>query len=182
MSEVPLWDLTPKPYDDFEMRVVIFDTKDVIADDPEGCSDVYCRTYFDSNEEVKETDTHYRCGDGKASFNYRMLFNVKYPRKDYNFTVQLYDRDLFSGNDLIGETTFSLKEALTDAALTKKQVSITKKYYNSYLKECKSWKNTKIDFKDENSFWLTCKNKGEDGKEKVTGKVRVQIDILPKEL
>jgi hypothetical protein len=39
------------------------------------------------DKEKKETDTHFRCQNGKASFNYRLLFDVKAPKKNYNFTV-----------------------------------------------------------------------------------------------
>ena len=55
--------------------------------DAEGTSDVFIRAFFDSKEQTKETDTHFRCSDGKASFNYRLLFNIKHPRKDCNFTI-----------------------------------------------------------------------------------------------
>lgn len=110
LNEIPLWDLTPRPHEMFEARICIFNTEGVICNDAEGMSDVYVRAFFDSNEEAKETDTHYRCGDGKASFNYRLLFNVKHPRKDYSLTVQLYDRDLFSSNDVLGEVSLNLKE------------------------------------------------------------------------
>jgi hypothetical protein len=55
--------------------------------DDEGTSDVFIKTFFDSKEEVKETDTHFRCSDGKASFNYRHIFHLKHPRKDYNLTI-----------------------------------------------------------------------------------------------
>jgi hypothetical protein len=86
-----------------EMRLVIWDTVDVICMDAEGTSDVYARAFFDSKEETHETDTHYRCQNGKASFNYRLIYKVKFPRKDYNLTLQLYDRDFFKSNDIIGE-------------------------------------------------------------------------------
>lgn len=68
------------------MRVVVWDTKELVAADWEGVSDAFFRCFFDSNK-AKETDTHYRCGDGKASFNYRLLFPVNAPAEDYGFTV-----------------------------------------------------------------------------------------------
>jgi C2 domain len=154
----------------------------VIANDAEGVSDVYIRAFFDSREESKETDTHFRCGDGKASFNYRMLFNVKHPRKDYSLTVQLWDRDLLSSNEVIGETTFNLEEAFNDASLTKKPTYFSKKYYNSYYKDTKAMKGKSLSWKDDSSFWLPCMGKDpkdKSGKIKEVGKVRVQIDILP---
>jgi len=114
--------ITVKPPDEFEIRVCVFNTEEVPCDDPEGMSDVYIRAFFDSKGEVKETDTHYRCGDGKASFNYRMLFKHSFPRadaNDYNLSLQIYDRDLLTSNDVIGETMINIKEAVEDACLTK---------------------------------------------------------------
>jgi hypothetical protein len=43
-----MWDITPKPAEEFEIRVVIFDTLDVKCMDTEGTSDVYCKAFFDS--------------------------------------------------------------------------------------------------------------------------------------
>ena len=77
--------------------------------DVEGTNDLYVRAFFDSNDS-KETDTHYRCTTGKGSFNYRLLFNIQHPRKDqnYNLTLQLYDRDFFKSNDLIGDSVLNI--------------------------------------------------------------------------
>lgn len=86
LNTVPIFDITPKPAEEFEVRVCIFNTLGVKCADVEGTSDVYCRVFFDSKD-AKETDTHFRCSNGKASFNYRLLFNVKHPRKDYTLTL-----------------------------------------------------------------------------------------------
>ena len=151
--------------------------------DIEGVSDVYCRAFFDSKEDAKETDTHYRCGTGAASFNYRLLYKVMYPRKDYNFTVQLYDRDLLSSNEIIGSTSINLSDAFSDATLTKKPISITKKYHDSYLaKESKHFKKGTtpiLKFEDANTFWLNCKGANKEGVIEDICSVRVQIDIYP---
>ncbi len=96
------WDLTPEPILDYEVRLVIYDTKDTLMMDAEGTSDVFVKAYVDDKDK-KETDTHYRCSTKKASFNYRMLFNIKAPRKNYNLSIQTWDRDLFKSNDFIGE-------------------------------------------------------------------------------
>lgn len=74
------------PQKDFELRVVVWDTKDIPATDIEGTSDLFIKAFMDDNDK-KETDTHYRCGNGKASFNYRLLFNVKAPTNYYNLTL-----------------------------------------------------------------------------------------------
>jgi hypothetical protein len=55
--------------------------------DDEGTSDVYIRSFFDSRKDALETDTHYRCQTGNASFNYRLNFKMEVPRKDYRLTI-----------------------------------------------------------------------------------------------
>jgi hypothetical protein len=67
---------------------------------------------------VHETDTHYRCQNGKASFNYRLIYKVNYPRNDYLMTLQMYDRDFFKSNDIIGDAILDLQMAFDDASLT----------------------------------------------------------------
>ena len=143
--------------------------------DDEGTSDAYIRAFFDSREEAKETDTHFRCQDGAASFNYRLLFNVKHPRKDYSLNIQAYDRDFFKSNDIIGEGKVNIKQAMEDCQVTKRPLSFTKKY----VEQC--MKGTKLDWKDENSFWIQLTGKDEKGKMEKTGKVRIQVDIIPKD-
>lgn len=71
---------------DYEVRVVVYDTKETPCTDAEGVSDVFIKAYIDDKDK-KETDTHFRCSDGNASFNYRLLFNVKAPRTNYNMVL-----------------------------------------------------------------------------------------------
>lgn len=54
--------------------------------DAEGTSDVFIRSFFDSKKAL-ETDTHFRCQTGTASFNYRLKFNEVVPKEDYNMTI-----------------------------------------------------------------------------------------------
>lgn len=75
----------------------------MVSMDYEGTSDVYIRGFFDSNEDVQETDTHFRCQDGKPDFQYRMIFKQSHPSKFSLLTLQAYDRDFFKSNDLIGQ-------------------------------------------------------------------------------
>jgi len=44
--------------------------------DIEGASDAYVRAYFDTDDDHM-TDTHWRCFDGNASFNWRLLIPIK---------------------------------------------------------------------------------------------------------
>lgn len=93
-------------------------------------------------------------------------------------SVQLYDRDFFKSNDIIGETTLNLEDAIIDSSLTKRPLSINKKYYEDFLKP----KGVKLEFKDDNTFFVVVKGKDEKTGQLVdNGKVRIQIDIYPKE-
>jgi hypothetical protein len=59
--------------------VSVYDTKNVPREDVEGTSDVFVKTFFGGGGDVKETDTHWRCTTGTASFNYRLLYDFKAP-------------------------------------------------------------------------------------------------------
>jgi len=86
-EQVQVFDIKQKAPEKFEVRVVIYDTIDIKMMDAEGTSDAFIRAFFDSKEQTKETDTHFRCSDGKASFNYRLIFNFEHPRKDYTLSI-----------------------------------------------------------------------------------------------
>lgn len=60
-NEVEKYDIRKRPDQEFEVRVVVFDTVDIKMMDDEGTSDVFIRAFFDSRECAKETDTHFRC-------------------------------------------------------------------------------------------------------------------------
>ena len=100
--------------------------------DWEGTSDVYCRAFHDSNED-RSTDTHFRCSNGEASFNYRLLIPVKSQKEDYNVTVQAWDWDLIGGNELIGESQIDIGPLMDDILLTNRTQALTYKYWNEYL-------------------------------------------------
>jgi len=101
--------------------------------DMEGTSDVFFRGFFDSKEEVQETDTHFRNQDGKPDFQYRLVFRIKIPRKDYKFQLQAYDRDFFKSNDIIGEANINIRNLLEDCSLVKRPIQLNEKYYKDVL-------------------------------------------------
>ena len=51
LNEQKIWNITPKPPQDFEIRMVVWDTEDVVMADAEGTSDVYIRSFFDSKKD-----------------------------------------------------------------------------------------------------------------------------------
>jgi hypothetical protein len=88
--------------------------------DIEGTSDVYIRAFIDDNN-VKTTDTHYRCMNGNPSFSYRMLFDLATPRTETKLVLQAYDRDMFKSNEFIVEWVIDLKDLLEVVKMTKSQ-------------------------------------------------------------
>jgi hypothetical protein len=87
IAEQKIFDISAKPVEEFEVRMVVWDTQDVIMADVEGTSDVYIRSFFDSKDD-RETDTHFRCTTGKASFNYRLKWTINDQSKSgYTLTV-----------------------------------------------------------------------------------------------
>ena len=81
----------------FEVRIVIWKTKDVPAMDTlENMSDLFVKVWPEGCD-PQETDTHWRCKKGKGSFNWRMLFDVElgHSTRAMKFPylhIQLWDR------------------------------------------------------------------------------------------
>lgn len=165
----------PEPIKDYQIRLSVMDTKDVPCEDFEGVSDVFIRCYIDDTDK-KDTDTHFRCSSGAASFNYRLLLDVKSPRKNpLMLVMQAWDFDLFKSNDYICEWTLDLDEIFKNVRLTQHQVILSKTYYNAYLKQ-KMPPGTTLEFTSEDTFMLTTYK---DGK---PIKLRIDLRVMPLEV
>jgi hypothetical protein len=81
-SRYPLIDIEPTPKVGFELRVVVWNAKNVRAGDTiGGMNDLYITgvlVYRDQNNKLVEknltTDTHFRAKNGKGNFNYRLIY------------------------------------------------------------------------------------------------------------
>lgn len=108
-------DVALPPKQIFEMRLVIWKSKNVPnMDELEGMSDLYVKAWPEGCD-PQETDTHWRCKKGKASWNWRMLFDVElgHSTRAMKFPflhVQLWDRDLLKYNDCAGEIHINLEK------------------------------------------------------------------------
>lgn len=105
------WDTTPKPSEDLEVRVIVWDSIDLKAMDDEDTNDGFVKAFFDSDK-AKETDTHWRNSDGKCSWNWRLIYRLSSTNPEKAVTIQTYDRDVFKANDLIGEGRIDLTTIL----------------------------------------------------------------------
>lgn len=80
------WDISLKPPEYFEIRICVLNCKNIKLDEG-GMCDCFFRGFFDAAEEEQETDTHFRCQDGKPDFEYRLIYKVSLPRKDWTFNL-----------------------------------------------------------------------------------------------
>ena len=109
-SVFPPDDVALPPRQMFEMRVVIWKAQDVPAQDTLGgqnMTDLYITVKPEGCKE-QSTDTHWRAKKGKASFNWRMCFDVELGHNTRAFkypylSMQMWDRDLLKYNDCFAE-------------------------------------------------------------------------------
>jgi hypothetical protein len=109
----PMTELKPPPAMSVEIRVICWRSKDVVSmDDFTGLNDLYAKFWLESSPKIKkETDTHWRCKNGKGSWNYRLTFDVDLPLKSPEhgrLGLQLWDRDILKWNDIIAQTSIDL--------------------------------------------------------------------------
>jgi|ERR1712096_161964 len=108
------FDISDKPDELFELRIVIWDTEDIRSMDIEDTTDCYIKVNVSDNKfksTWKYTDTHWRCTNGCASFNWRLKFydyKLNKFRLDNNtITVQAWDKDILKSNDFISDASFN---------------------------------------------------------------------------
>ena len=186
-TKIP-WKISPEPITEFQVRFVIWETEDIEMKDIEETSDVYVIAYFDQNE-IQKTDVHYRCQDGAASFNWRLLIPLRLPVQRPLITLQVYDKDLFSSDDYISGSTFNLKDLITVPKYLQMPIKFTRNYYNGLTEQEKAIYGD-IEFMDSKEdeegikFWIQCyKGKKEAaGEGEQGGRVLCSLEILPKNL
>lgn len=87
LGVVKKWNIEKKPFEEFEVRVVIWDTTELESMDSEGTTDGFVKGFIDADDVIRETDTHFRNMDGKCSWNWRMVFKIQHPRSNYKLTI-----------------------------------------------------------------------------------------------
>ena len=94
-GNTPRIDISPPPKIEFELRVIIWETRNVpYNDETTQANDLYVKGIHGRTTLV--TDTHWRCR-AKGSFNWRMKFPITLPMdpdEDYgNDILKVKDRD-----------------------------------------------------------------------------------------
>ncbi|NXJ72630.1 MYOF protein, partial [Rostratula benghalensis] len=125
----PPVDITPRKPQRYELRCVVWNTRDVDLGDinllGQRMSDIYVTGWLDGLEEQRQrTDIHYRSLEGDGAFNWRFVFSFQYlareqlcvlPRKERFWSLdetvlkvppklilQVWDNDKFSADDFLG--------------------------------------------------------------------------------
>ncbi|OQR94853.1 dysferlin-like protein [Achlya hypogyna] len=102
-------DIAPPPPKKFEVRVVIWKSEGVVDKELSETNDLFVKAWMEGHK-AQSTDIHWRCSTGKASWNYRMKFQVQMPMKPElaRLHVQLWEKDLLKWQDIIGGTELDL--------------------------------------------------------------------------
>ncbi|CAK6436265.1 unnamed protein product [Pipistrellus nathusii] len=143
----PPFNITPRKAKRFYLRVIIWNTKDVILDEKsitgEEMSDIYVKGWIPGSEENKQkTDVHYRSLDGEGNFNWRFVFPFDYlpaeqlclvAKKEHFWSldqtefrvppkliIQIWDNDKFSLDDFLGFLELDLHRTIIPAKSSEK--------------------------------------------------------------
>ena len=173
------WNIQPEPSSQLQCRFIVYETEDIACADVEETSDVYVIAFIDNNKH-QSTDVHYRCQNGIASFNWRMVFDVAMPRQTNTnvMNVLVYDNDILMKDDYICGGNFNMKRLLHDANVLDMPIKFNRSYYSDLTeKERESgieFLNSDED-KEGEKFWLQMyKSDGSKG-----GRVLCAVEVMP---
>ncbi|KAA0191737.1 Otoferlin [Fasciolopsis buskii] len=146
----PAIDISPRQPAKWELRVIVWNTADVILNDTslfssEQSSDIYVKGWIKGvGIDDQKTDVHYRSLSGEGNFNWRFIFpfdyiqaedRVVYPVKgafdlepmmvkaNCELTLQIWDADLLSADNFLGSITMKLS-AMPRCAKTPKSCGL----------------------------------------------------------
>ena len=172
------WQINPEPLIKVEIRLIIWETENMKMMDTEDTSDIYVTAFIDQKNR-QNTDVHYRCQTGDASFNWRMLFQLEVPRVNNILTLHCYDKDIFSKDDFISGTSIDLSDIIKIPKNFDVPIALTQEYVESVPNEEKR-KYDRIEFltegddKKKNKFWIDCYRKTQK-----SGRILCSLEILP---
>lgn len=120
-------DISPPAANVFELRVIIWNVKDVTLNDRnifgDVMSDIYVKAWISNVGDAQKTDTHYRSLNGEGNFNWRMIFKFKYSygedmmivkrgQNELRFPpilqIQIWDKDSLTADDFLGNLFINL--------------------------------------------------------------------------
>ncbi|XP_033080607.1 myoferlin isoform X1 [Trachypithecus francoisi] len=198
----PPFNITPRKAKKYYLRVIIWNTKDVILDEKsitgEEMSDIYVKGWIPGNEENKQkTDVHYRSLDGEGNFNWRFVFPFDYlpaeqlcivAKKEHFWSIdqtefripprliiQIWDNDKFSLDDYLGFLELDLHHTIIPAKSPEK-CSLDMIPDLKAMDPLKAKTASLFEQKSMKGWWPCYAEK--DGARVMTGKVEMTLEIL----
>uniref|UniRef100_A0ABM0MBF2 Otoferlin n=1 Tax=Saccoglossus kowalevskii TaxID=10224 RepID=A0ABM0MBF2_SACKO len=193
-------DISPRKPKKYELRCIIWNTDDVVLEDDafftgEKMSDIYVKGWLKgSQDDVQNTDIHYRSLTGEGNFNWRFVFPFEYlaaeekiviSKKESLFSwdeseykipprlnLQVWDADHFSADDFLGAVTLDLNR-FPRGAKSAKQCSLDMLKTDGSVPQVSLFKLKRI------KGWWPFAAKDENGDEdELTGKVEAELHLL----
>uniref|UniRef100_F6VBE4 C2 domain-containing protein n=1 Tax=Ciona intestinalis TaxID=7719 RepID=F6VBE4_CIOIN len=199
----PPVDVSPRKPKGYELRVIIWNTEDVICEDDdfftgEKMSDIYVKGWL-LGDDKQETDIHYRSLTGEGNFNWRFIYPFDYlvaeekcvvTKKESMFSwdetefkipprlnLQVWDADHFSADDFLGSLTLDLTR-LARGAKSANKCSLNmaaEEDDNSNVPMISIFKQRRI------KGWWPFTAKNDQDELEITGKVEAEISLLTAE-
>ncbi|XP_029984050.1 otoferlin isoform X4 [Sphaeramia orbicularis] len=198
----PAIDISPRKPKSFELRVIIWNTDDVILEDDafmtgEKMSDIYVRGWLKGQQEDKQdTDVHYHSLTGEGNFNWRFVYPFDYlmaeekiviSKKESMFswdeteykipprlTLQVWDADHFSADDFLGAIELDLNR-FPRGAKTAKQCSLDMIRNEQELPTISIFKQKRV------KGWWPFVARDENDEMELTGKVEAELHLVTAE-
>ncbi|XP_043918777.1 otoferlin isoform X5 [Protopterus annectens] len=195
-------DISPRKPKRYELRVIIWNTDEVILEDDdyftgEKSSDIFVRGWLKGQQEDKQdTDVHYHSLTGEGNFNWRFIFPFDYlmaeekiviSKKESMFswdeteykiparlTLQVWDADHFSADDFLGAIELDLNR-FPRGAKTSKQCSIDMVTSEVELPTVSIFKQKRV------KGWWPFVARNENDELELTGKVEAELHLLTAE-
>uniref|UniRef100_A0A672VCM9 Myoferlin n=1 Tax=Strigops habroptila TaxID=2489341 RepID=A0A672VCM9_STRHB len=199
----PPFNITPRKAKKYILRVIVWNTKDVLLDEKsitgEEMSDIYVKGWMPGNEENKQkTDVHYRSLDGEGNFNWRFVFPFDYlpaeqlcviSKKEHFWSldktefrippkliIQIWDNDKFSLDDYLGFVELDLHKTIIPAKVPEKcNIDMIPEYKADSSQ--KAPKTASLFEQKSMKGWWPCYVE-KDGSRVLAGKVEMTLEVV----
>lgn len=125
--EFPQEEIAANMKERYELRMVIWRTRNVpLVDNDKVKIQVKLRVIEEGKEVDYETDVHHNSKDGRGIFNWRFVHPYSFPKKVNTIKLMIYNYNVLSASELLGEKTLDMYPRFKKVHRTKKGLDIPK--------------------------------------------------------